>query len=188
MTKMVLEIWKQTHRKGYEVSSLGRVRSLDRVIVDKRGVKKKLKGRVLKPGKIERDNGKGYYLFVQITSGVSSLVHRLVAEAFLENSENKPEVNHKDGDKTNNRLDNLEWATHQENCDHASQIGLASGGSLPGESNPYSTLTETKVRALRRLFATGEFSKAHLARLFKVSHGAISNVIKRRSWRHIDDT
>ncbi|QIW89796.1 HNH endonuclease [Bacillus phage Izhevsk] len=102
----------------YEVSNLGRVRSLDRIGSN---------GRLYK-GQIKKlnDNGKGYFQVNLKVNGkqTNKYVHRLVAEAFIPNTENKPEVNHKDGNKGNNNIDNLEWSTRIENVEHQFSNGL----------------------------------------------------------------
>lgn len=123
----LLETWKDV--KGYEglyqVSNFGRARSLD-TIGDN--------GRVYK-GIIKTlsDNGKGY-LYVKLkVKGVqkAAYIHRLVAEAFIPNPENKPEVNHKDGDKSNNFPTNLEWNTKLENVRHSFENGFNKGAGAP---------------------------------------------------------
>lgn len=110
------EIWKDF--KGYEglyqVSNLGRVKSLERTFLDKIGHKQHIKERILKP-KTDR-NG---YLRVGLSNGNGKpktlSVHRLVCQAFHKNPENKPSVNHIDENKVNNTASNLEWCTVKEN-------------------------------------------------------------------------
>lgn len=107
----------------YEVSNFGDIRSVDR-IVPRDGIRGDMarKGQVRKP----HVTPKGY-LRVQLTQGGESRnfqVHRLVAEAFIPNPENKPEVNHRNGNKRDNYIGNLEWATPSENQTHAYALGL----------------------------------------------------------------
>lgn len=101
----------------YEVSNTGLVKSLKGK--NERIIKPRRKKTTHKDGSITF----GYEELVLSNGGVkkSKLVHRLVAEAFLENPENKPEINHIDEDKGNNNLDNLEWNTHKENMNHGTR-------------------------------------------------------------------
>lgn len=110
---------------AYQVSNDGQVRSVARTVIASTGSVYHLKGKLLRPA----DNGDGY-LFVALRCAgkyVQRTVHRLVAEAFIPNPEHKETVNHIDGNKSNNLVANLEWATQAENNTHAIQLGLRSG-------------------------------------------------------------
>ena len=107
----------------YEVNEFGQVRSIDRIILAIDGTKYPKKGRVI----AQSTNKNTKYPCVSLwknNKGTTSYVHRLVAEAHIPNPENKPEINHIDGTRTNNHVSNLEWCTRTENAIHAIQTGL----------------------------------------------------------------
>lgn len=118
------EIWKdiKNYETYYQVSNLGNVRSLDRHILRKGDKKKRLiRGCLMTP--VLTTDG---YLSVKLTRdnhAVSYRIHRLVAEAFIPNTYDLPEVNHIDMCKSNNRVDNLEWCTHIDNVRHSAAHG-----------------------------------------------------------------
>ena len=106
----MFEEWKEiSFNTAYEVSNLGRVKNRNT-------------GKVL----AERDNGHGYKIisFYYGDNGRTYYIHRLVAGEFIPNPLNKPEVNHLDGNKGNNQVNNLEWCTRPENSKHAYKTGL----------------------------------------------------------------
>lgn len=127
---IIEEIWRpvQGYEGSYEVSNLGKVRSLDRVIHYQDGSTRNRKGKVLKPCV----DISGYAIVYLAHRGHQSakFVHRLVANCFLLNADSTLEVNHKDGNKSNNCVENLEWCTHRENILHAFQTGLHSKPSI----------------------------------------------------------
>ena len=123
-----MEIWKNIkgYEEEYQVSNLGNVRSLGRYINGPRG-KRKIDSKILKPYKTSYG-----YLVVSIKNK-KMMVHRLVAEAFINNPDLLPQVNHIDGNKTNNNSNNLEWISSRGNVIHAYNTGLKKRKNFPKE-------------------------------------------------------
>lgn len=155
MKKDTIEIWKDIdgYEGIYQVSSLGRVRSLDRTLLDKNNVEYKVKGKIRKIS----CNGKGYQQIQLSKEGRLEmfLVHRLVAESFINNPDGLPIVNHIDGSKTNNNVNNLEWVSNSENINHAISIGLRKTNNIKThikkESNSEVTVRE-KIEDILSVF------------------------------------
>lgn len=118
-----MEVWKPIpdYEDSYEVSNYGQVRSKDRYTPTRNG--EVFKKGVIKTLKEDKD---GYFkvCLSKNSKKKSFFVHRLVALTFIENPNNYPVVNHKDGNKQNNKVENLEWCTRSENDKHAYRIGL----------------------------------------------------------------
>lgn len=157
------EIWKDIPEfEGlYQVSNKGRIRSVDRVL--QRIIR--LKGRILNPYKqYQRNKENGYYLQCAIYKnniGCFYQLHRLVAEVFLEN-ENPLEltvVNHKDGDKTNNTMENLEWVSVRENCSHSQLRTRKKDSTKIGASwNKQRKKWKSSIRVGKKKIDLGTFS------------------------------
>lgn len=136
----IIEIWKDidNYEGYYQINNYGQVKSLDRYITRKDGVIQFKRGKLLTP--IENDDG--YYQIKLCKNGKSSTykVHKLVAETFLDKPDDyvlkQYEVNHKDYDRKNNHVDNLEWLTHSENIQHSSNANRYKYRDFNGINNP----------------------------------------------------
>lgn len=110
-------------------------------------------------------------------------VHRLIATLFIENDAIKPMINHKNGIKHDNRVENLEWVTATENNIHAYRNGL----SKTGENNIRSILTESEVKEILLSHKTRDkqYSCSALSKKYGVAEQTIRDIIKRKTWTHI---
>ena len=121
------------------------------------------------------------YHYVRL-AGKNRLIHRLVTEAFLPDFLDKPQVNHIDGDKLNNRISNLEMATAKENTLHSFKARLQV--SLKGEKHGSAKLSNEDVITIKSLLLKGETGSS-IAKKFGVGHNAISDIKLGKKWRHI---
>ncbi len=109
-------------------------------------------------------------------------IHQLVALAFINNPKNKPQVNHKDCNKQNNFVSNLEWTTHKENMEHASINNLVASKEKQGISK----LNILIVEKIRKLYNTKNFSQRQLAKKFNVCQRTITMIINHLTWKTKD--
>lgn len=171
-----------TYEGLYQVSMMGNVRSLDRLVTDEcnGGVRTRwFPGRPIMP---QRNCRTGYWYVMLQKNGVRKNVtlHRLVAKVFLANPENKPEVHHKREPKTNNRASNLKWVTTAEH--HALTVVL--GQQTKGSRHGMSKLNEPQVTKIRQLAKQGQTRK-EVAALFNVSTDMVGRIVRRQNWTHI---
>lgn len=137
------------------------------------------RGKLLKPWLI----GRGYYtvsLYTEPKKQHKFLVHRLIAEAFIPNPKKLREVNHKNGNRLDNRPHNLEWCTSKRNKQHAWKHGLY---THRGTNHYLAKLTPKDVKVIRNTPKERGYI-AELSRRFQVSEGSIRDVIYFRSWKH----
>ncbi len=177
------EIWKDIpgFKGQYQASSLGRIRSLDRTqvfIQNKKQIKRNAKGRILA---FAKPHGTCQYFQVALGRGTKTFnVHRLIAKTFLKNPLNKKFVNHKNFNKLDNSVSNLEWVTVAENNKHY----LNSEQSKIQGAYRWSKLTVFEVVQIRKL-ASNFIMHKEIARKFNVSTALVSLIHTRKRWQHI---
>lgn len=168
----MIEIWKDIigYEGRYQVSNFGRIKSL--------GNNKTRKEKFLK-----LTTDKDGYLSINLSCKgkiKKYQVHRIECQMFIPNIRNKPEVNHKDGVKSNNYIENLEWNTYSENLHHAYKNKLRT--SIKGERNNRVKLTQSQVDEIREKYKTGNYLLVTLSKEYKVSISQISKIVKHKAW------
>jgi hypothetical protein len=171
---MEQEIWKPIvgHEQSYEVSNLGRVRGIDRDKVHCTGKIVRTHGKILKP----RMDVKGYtrvILSIRIDNKPclkQKTIHRLVAIVHIPNPDNKPFVNHINGVKSDNRVENLEWVTMEENQAHAWRTGLSK-----------TNITKKIIERIKKLY-TENVKMKEIATILDISYQSVYGIATGRSW------
>lgn len=168
------EIWKDVneHKGVYQVSNLGRVRSLDRQYISSDGRKLFFKGKVLKPS-----NSNGYLRVNLKKEGKtnSRFVHRIVADAFIVNVNNCPQINHIDGNKENNNINNLEWSSSKDNVIHSHINNLVTKRKL-SKADIFNIFKDK----------TSGMKNKDIGIKYNVSTTTITRIINRDYWHYID--
>lgn len=178
------ELWKPVanYEGLYEVSNLGRIRSVDHFeLINSKGghVHKRFrKGQVL----VQSFDGSGHYLHVRLQKnglGKSRNVHRIVAETWIPNPNMFPEVNHIDENKCNNSVENLEWCDRKYNNNYGSKLG-----STRGAKNPQNKFSEETITALKSEYIPNdpEHGLTPLAKKYGISVSHVCSIIKGRRW------
>lgn len=150
----------------YTISNLGIVRSL-------------LTGKEMKPYITSKGYARVNLRFAHSREYKSLLVHRLVAGNFIPNPNNYKEINHKDCNRLNNKVDNLEWCDRFYNIKYAFEKGRASN---KGVRNPNSKLNEDDIEAIKAMMKTGRFFQSDIAKLFNVHKNTIQMIDSNKTW------
>lgn len=164
-----MEIWKEIY-PDYFISTLGNIDGF------KQGKHKRLK---------PRKNRWGYLQIRLHVGGERKIftVHRLVATAFIPNPGNKPQINHINGIKTDNRVENLEWVTASENTRHAYAMGLITPPARKGEDSGRAKLTTEQVLYIRD--NPDKLSQREFSNLFGVTNQVISDIQLGKTWKSV---
>lgn len=177
---MEKEIWKPIpdYVGHYKISNYGRLKSYDKIVRGKANSLRTLKGRLRK---LSLAHPVPYLQATLSKDGVlrTHRIHRLVAITFLTDWAPNLEVNHIDGDKLNNRVDNLEMCTKKENINHARKTGLINDY---GENHVHARLTNEEANQIRQLYYWWEFSQCQLAECFDVCQQTISEILTNKTY------
>jgi hypothetical protein len=165
----------------YEASNLGRIRSIDRVSKLKNqggNCLRSIKGRVISPSLHSKTGYQTVSLCIDAKI-TTHTIHKLIASAWLPcDDANRIQINHKNGIKTDNRIDNLEWVNRSENQKHAIATGLR---TAKGEKNSQSKLTKEQVLDIR----ASKLRNGEVAKHYNISPATVCDIQKGRSWTHI---
>ncbi len=173
------EVWKdvEEYEGIYQISNLGRVKSLERTVKGYISLTN-LPERILK----QNPDTRGYLMVRLYKNGIAKTkkVHRLVAKSFIPNSKNLATINHINGIKHDNRVENLEWMTYKENSIHAYKTGL---NKSVLSNNGRSKLKETDVLEIMKLKSS--YSQRKIAKMFSISRSVVKSIHDGKTWTRL---
>lgn len=179
----MIEIWIaiKGFENKYEVSNLGRIRSIDRIVNSSHNATRISKGKILK----KNISSSGYEIVCLSSYPLRKYIfaHVLVASHFLDKQNGKDFVNHKNGIKTCNIVTNLEWCTRSENMIHAYKTGLLNLKNC-GESHSRSILTLELVKKIK-YHLNNNIKVSDIARIIGIKPSAIYSIKKGETWKHV---
>ena len=177
------EEWKDIigYEGLYQVSNLGRVKSINRVVYYNDGRKFNYSSKILKVNINKRNyNNNIVHLY---KNGIRKAipVHRLVATSFIVNNDNLPEVNHIDGNRNNNKVENLEWSSRKDNMKHAFDNGLINNIGINHGNNIYA---ESQIIEVKKLLLL-KLPHKQIEEITGVKKGTIEQISRNKQWKHI---
>lgn len=171
------EVWKSIDSdNGLEVSNKGRVRTnLKRYSVERMTYSNCSE-------LLPNNNGNGYLQITYKLNGNKKVryIHRLVAEKFIKNPKNLPQVNHIDGNKSNNSVENLEWVTALQNIHHAVDNNLTPSGLRSGNAN----LTANEIGLFQEMIDSGKYSSTDYMKRFGLSRHSVLDILNGKSYKN----
>ncbi len=170
----MMEEWRDIkgYEGSYQISNLGRIKTF------------KVRANFYPDGVISKGYMAGEYMVASITKNKKRrglCIHKLIAHAFIPNPLNRNEVNHIDGNKLNNAIENLEWCTHSENVIHAFKTGLMVGHIRRGEKSNNHKLSSIDVSIIKSAREEG-FTQKQIATYFKISQANVSFITHNKRW------
>ncbi len=176
------EIWKdiKDYEGLYQVSNLGRVKSVERIKTIPPNKTYTQKSFIMKP----YYHYNGYPIITLSKNGIrfKDVVHRIVAKHFIENPENYKYVCHKDDNPLNNKADNLYWGTQQDNMNDK----VSKNRQQKGENVKFSKLNNEKIKEIRNMYEKGKITHKEIGRIYDISTSCITEIINLKSWKHVN--
>lgn len=174
-----IEIWKDIpdYENFYQASNLGRIKSLSRIDASGHLRKEKMIKLCI--------DSYGYYNthLYKNTIAKNMKVHRAIALAFIPNPECKPQIHHKNFNKLDNNIENLEWVDSKTNINYSHKMGKVN--VVMGERHYAAKFDDNQIRNIREVYSHGNISPKELAKKFNVGGSNIYFIINKKTWKHV---
>ena len=191
MNNIENEIWKDiTNYEGlYQASNTGKIKSLPRKEITKNPHNPdKTMIRTRNEKILKQSLDKDGYLKTALckdSHAITYFIHRLIALTFLKNDENLPQINHKNGIKIQNNVENLEWCNQNHNMQHAFNTKLVDVRKLQGENHWSHILNDNDILEIRKLYSMGNMNQREIGNKYGIDQSHVSYIVNRKLWGHI---